>query len=616
MRLRSIYLKNFRSHRNGTLIPVQDLTAFIGKNDTGKSSILEALEIFFNNTLVKIEGLDKCIFGTSDEVEIGCAFDDLPESVVLDEASTTRLQDEFLLNQEGFLEIRKVYQCSGKSPKESVYAYAVTPQCPEAKDLLLLKNPELKKRLKELKIDEATVDLRSNPAIRAAIYRALDQNLEPSSQYIQMDKEDAKRIWESLEKELPTFALFQADRPSKDEDPEVQDPMKVAVNEAIKSLANELAQIKTAVQAKTTEVAVRTLEKLKDIDPTLATELSPNFKAEPKWNQVFTMSLTGDDQIPINKRGSGVRRLVLFSFFRAEAERKHQIAGSSGVIYAVEEPETSQHPLNQRMIIEALLELSQRAGCQVILTTHVPALAGYLPIESLRYVTKEGANNTSVVVPDPQTCRLIAAELGVLPDNQIKLLACVEGPTDIDHLKQISKMLNQSNNTLPDLSSDPRVLIFPLGGSTLKQWVENNYLRELNKPEVHIYDRGTDAPPQYSESVNQVNARNNGSYAVLTGKREIENYLHPDAIAESIGVAVTFGDNDNVPETVARALYLASGQATPWNNLNEKSRKDKISRAKSRLSKEAVVKMTAARLATSDPNRDLELWLHEISNRL
>ncbi|MHB8392242.1 MAG: AAA family ATPase [Acidobacteriaceae bacterium] len=33
------------------------------------------------------------------------------------------------------------------------------------------------------------------------------------------------------------------------------------------------------------------------------------------------MTLTGDDQIPINKRGSGVRRLVLLSFFRAEAER-------------------------------------------------------------------------------------------------------------------------------------------------------------------------------------------------------------------------------------------------------------------------------------------------------
>lgn len=35
---------------------------------------------------------------------------------------------------------------------------------------------------------------------------------------------------------LPQFALFQADGPSKDEDSEVQDPMKFAIEQAIKTV--------------------------------------------------------------------------------------------------------------------------------------------------------------------------------------------------------------------------------------------------------------------------------------------------------------------------------------------------------------------------------------------
>ena len=36
-------------------IPISNLTTFIGRNDIGKSTILEALENFFNNKLVQID---------------------------------------------------------------------------------------------------------------------------------------------------------------------------------------------------------------------------------------------------------------------------------------------------------------------------------------------------------------------------------------------------------------------------------------------------------------------------------------------------------------------------------------------------------------------------------
>ncbi|OTS01033.1 AAA family ATPase [Acinetobacter pittii] len=54
MKLVSIEIKNFRCYEENILISFDNLTTFIGKNDIGKSTILEALEIFFNNSTVKI----------------------------------------------------------------------------------------------------------------------------------------------------------------------------------------------------------------------------------------------------------------------------------------------------------------------------------------------------------------------------------------------------------------------------------------------------------------------------------------------------------------------------------------------------------------------------------
>lgn len=112
---------------------------------------------------------------------------------------------------------------------------------------------------------------------------------------------------------------------------------------------------------------------------------------------MFKLELESDDQVPLNKRGSGVRRLILLSFFQAEAARLREKRQGENlnrvpVIYAVEEPETSQHPDNQERIIRAFREVAE-GGDQVLLTTHVPGLAGLLPLDSLPARGKSPGNN-------------------------------------------------------------------------------------------------------------------------------------------------------------------------------------------------------------------------------
>jgi hypothetical protein len=63
-----------------------------------------------------------------------------------------------------------------------------------------------------LGIAEENMDRRSNPSIRSAIWSSV-QPLATTLRELPLDKEDAKKIWESLKKHLPLFALFRADRP-------------------------------------------------------------------------------------------------------------------------------------------------------------------------------------------------------------------------------------------------------------------------------------------------------------------------------------------------------------------------------------------------------------------
>ena len=84
---------------------VDDLTALIGRNDSGKSTVLDALEVALSNRT--LDASDVCVFAEQgDEVRIECVFDDLPAELTLDDSSRTNLGEEYLLDAEGRLRLR------------------------------------------------------------------------------------------------------------------------------------------------------------------------------------------------------------------------------------------------------------------------------------------------------------------------------------------------------------------------------------------------------------------------------------------------------------------------------------------------------------------------------
>lgn len=399
MKIKNFKIRNFRGYKGEVTIDFDNFTAFVGKNDIGKSTVLEALDIFFNDGkgIVKQDkdDINKQALAEGDtDIVITACFEELPERIVIDATNETSLAEEFLLNEEGQLEIEKKYPNAGSA---KVFIRAYHPTNAQCNSLLMKTDRDLRKIIEDNGI--ACDDRTRNAVMRRAIWEHYRDDWQLGLTEIDVTKGETKSIWDKLQKYLPVYSLFQSDRKNTDSDSEVQDPLQEAVKQILSEerLQEELAAIAIEVERKLEEVSSRTLEKLREMSPEVANSLNPVIPSASslKWSDVFKkVSISGDEGIPVNKRGSGVKRLILLNFFRAEAERRIADNANASIIYAIEEPETSQHTENQKKLIEALIELSEANNTQVIITTHSANVVKKLDYSNLRLISNSGEGKT------------------------------------------------------------------------------------------------------------------------------------------------------------------------------------------------------------------------------
>ncbi|WP_282062802.1 ATP-binding protein [Roseobacter litoralis] len=607
MQLVTFEIVGFRGYCEPRKVSLQNLTTFVGKNDAGKSSLMDALDLFFDDAK-KLDKEDLCVDQNIDKVALTAEFTDFPTELVLDAAAATNLNSEYLLfrkaDDQQVLRIVKEYK-PGKAAE--VFVDATAPILDQGHPILL-KQADLRKLGRDLGLEDniPAADRVKNPPWRNAIFQHFTDEAQGTVK-VPIAKDDAKKIWDQIKPHIPYFCLFKVDRASSDQDGEARDPLAVAARIAIAEREAEITAIVDQVQARANELVERTLLKLQEMAPELAVGLSPDVSGQPKWDS-FKTTLKTEGNIPFNKRGSGTKRLVLLNFFRAEAERRSEEDGR-GVIYAFEEPESSQHPQNQRLLLDSFKRLAESNRAQVLLTTHSPLVAQNLPAVSLRLVTKDmqAACPTIEEVSDEGEAELllkIANELGVLPDSRVKVLVMVEGPNDVNFFDNIFTAVSVIDPTVLDISSSPQVAIVPMGGADLKHWVTRQYLQGFGCVEYHVYDRdcGLEDVANYQGYVDQVNAAENANTARLTSKRETENCLSSVAIFNELAIEIEVDDQINVPLAVSDASKLTdlAPDMGPGS-------------AKRILNTEVAAGMTAELLSERDVEGDVVGWFREIT---
>ncbi|MHA5112425.1 ATP-binding protein [Oenococcus oeni] len=486
MKLIRFTMKNFRGYTNAT-IDFSNFTTFVGVNDVGKSTIFEALDIFFGNS--KIDKDDRTVGHDDQDVQLIAEFNCLHNKIKLENVDTS-LSREYLLNVRKNLEIRQTYSGSGLKLSESIVANF--PNVPEVKGIHNLKISDLKQKFGEQISD---IDKRVSSEIRSIV---LENAFKKTGVLSEIDiplngtNSSIKDISKIIHSQLPVYQLFKSDRSNTDGDSEIQEPIKAIVKSTIAGngeIKDKLDKVSKDVEIAVSQTTDRTLEMLQEMNPNLANQMKADFQT-PKWDSLFKFSLDTDSDIPLNKRGSGVRRLILLSFFRAEAKKRIEQAKKDNqnevnVIYSFEEPETAQHPRYQKMLIDSFKTMSESKDVQVMITTHSPAIAKIVPQSGVRLIKKEDLGGAYVESGD-QAIQEVVDQLGIIQDiklypDQIKKAVVVEGPDDVMFFENIYHQISEEKD------SDSTIFISG-GGATIVDVLNQSFIQKLNVKKMGIVD--------------------------------------------------------------------------------------------------------------------------------
>lgn len=106
----------------------------------------------------------------------------------------------------------------------------------------------------------------------------------------------------------------------------------------------------------------------------------------------------GGMDVPTEALGLGVQSAVVVAIFEAF----RQLGGNVGTVL-IEEPEMYLHPQAQRYFYGLMTELVDRGDCQIIYSTHSPVFADITRFEGIRLVRREPGQRTDVTaVTEPE----------------------------------------------------------------------------------------------------------------------------------------------------------------------------------------------------------------------
>jgi len=196
----------------------------------------------------------------------------------------------------------------------------------------------------------------------------------------------------------------------------------------------------------------------------------------------------------------------------------------------------------------------------------------------------------------------------------VRVLLVVEGTNDIEFLRRISRLLHSHDPSLPDLWGLERhgeVLFVPFGGGHVRTW--SHRLAALGRPEFHLYDHEMPPETEYRHAAAEAVNQRDRCRAVVTRKRSLENYLHPEAISASGNIQVTFDDFDPVAAMVAKQFYRRRRKDPPWELRPRRTRNRMTNHAKRWLNTKVADRMTAEHLEDRDPDGEIRSWLETIA---
>lgn len=577
VRIKKIRIENFGPFQNQT-INIGDFSTIIGKNDAGKSFVLRALDLFFKDK-PKV-GLAEVHKGAGENYNVvfEVSFDSYPNTIELEPRVETTFTEEKLLDESGYIRIKKVFL---KNDLTKCKTYLIVNDFVDDNfsNLTPLNEDELNEKCQQLGI---TVQI-SGRGITNRDKRREIREMANSRDIGQGIKEIqlADKHLKIIEAILPTFTLFKTDTSLEIEESAFQKEFKpIMVNVVSQN------EVKTSIDVLTQNINISLQKEINELygyfkqhcDAFACLEVDPVIS----WDKAFSFDLLGTDKdgikTSLQNRGSGLKRLLMVSFFQYLAAKK--APEGCNCIFGIEEPENCLHPGLQRELIDSFNQLSRKGG-QIIVTSHSPVFAGASHVDNLILLVRE-SGVTQAIQGSELNYSLVAEELGVEPSDQIVCYsACifVEGLKDIYYIRRTCEILKDAG-VLQHNFDDKNIGFIPIGGcDNLKCWVDLKAINKISRRFGILIDSDRENSTQ---SIDQrkldwkSKCEEQHGVFFITKKRELENYLHSnvinrirhrtDSFDDFTDMKTTFGDNvykvvDNMSSTeiLERDRYEESG---------------------------------------------------------
>lgn len=460
MRIKTVRIQNFRALRD-VEIEFDSVTTFIGPNGTGKSTVLHALDWFFNGKQGQLSDQDISKGSNVLEIEVRVTFDNLSakDRIELGKYVPPEI-DTFtawkIRNQEG----SEILSANSKSyePFNEIREQTTAGDKKERYNTVRKNNPSLNLPV-WTNVDSAMQSLvtweASNTELLVESPEALQTNFFGFNSAGKMSglfdyvlvPADLRASEESVDAKTSIIGRIleqSVDRASADEE------IAVIVEEA-RLKQQKVYEEKFRFQLD--EIQTELNGVVNSYSPARTVNVTPadiELKA-PKSTFVLTV-FDGPNETPVERQGHGFQRTLLISALQLLAQTG--TASGEGVIcLAIEEPELFQHPVQAQAFSKVLRALADDDGknMQVVYATHSPYFLEPRHFDQVRRLTRCGHESVDVVVstahPDAVKRRLAGCM------NEAKVMA------QLDHVisKQLSVALFSNRVLLVEGPSDAAV---------------------------------------------------------------------------------------------------------------------------------------------------------------
>jgi len=560
MLIKKICIENYRGIREKQEIPLSGFSSIVGKNDSGKSIILNAIATFLD---VKSYPIVESDFNDlSRPIFIECHFtdDNLRELLELKIKSKIKKADgldEFIedILFDNTIILQKIFTSVGKNVQEENilikdfdderFSMLYTKSDEELSQILKAYNIQIpvkgKGRNSKLEKIKFIKQFCSDNKV-AVIIRPIADEYKVSSL-------------------LPAVELFVSDYGIKADTSfktNSVSEIKGYFDRETEDDTKKLKQIEKEIQNEMNHEAEAIKNYMLDYTSSLQkVEITPNIVWKDAIKSVdVNFQFAGDAKpIPMSHKGSGYRRLFMVARFRYLAEKNK----GNNVIYLIEEPETFLHPSAQEDLLNSLKDLSE--DNQIIISTHSPVFAGSTGYDSVILCKKEAQSVYESANEENKNEFImhIVDELGIKPSYNLRdhheKIVFVESKNDAIFYNIICKKVLDA-----DLLKNNKILVLPFGGGEdIESFINIDYFDNTGRDLFLIIDsdKHNSKEEKQKKRIDDFNKKEKGN-GYLLNKSCIENYYHPRAFERVYSLSENtfdfFNENENASETIKKII--------------------------------------------------------------